>query len=331
MKSLLYIGTLAHESTSFARLCALDEFYETETVEFPDINKGLNRIKERFNLNIFKKQKLVINKIQAYKFDIIWIDKPTFVTLKFLKEIKKYTPGTRIVAHVTDDLNISTHHFKNFIAAAEYFNFIFTCNKENIKEFPHLPMFYNELGFDSKHFNLKQKKVEYNYDIIFVGHYEHAYLKQLSEIANKALPFGFNVRVFGSGWWRANLNLNKYKNLIIKSGWISRNQMISYYLQSKLAVALYSSVNRNKTSARIFELAALGVPFLVKPNEIIRESIYQYLDFNEIYNDKFWKEIVNSYPNIRKKFTTHASQYEKYSWSCRISECIKIMDEQIIA
>ena len=40
MQKLLYIGTMAPESTSYARFCALKEHYEIETVEFSDINKG---------------------------------------------------------------------------------------------------------------------------------------------------------------------------------------------------------------------------------------------------------------------------------------------------
>ena len=128
MQKLLYIGTMAPDSTSYARFCALNEHYEIETVEFSDINKGFNRIKEKLNLNKNKKKNLVIEKVKVHKFDILWFDKPVFVTTRFIKELKKYTGDATLVAHVTDDLSVSSHHFNDFIAAAKQFNFIFTCS-----------------------------------------------------------------------------------------------------------------------------------------------------------------------------------------------------------
>jgi hypothetical protein len=326
MHKLLYIGTLAPDSSSYARFLALDEIYETTTVEFPDINEGFNRVREKLNINKNEKQNLVIEKVKVQKFEIIWFDKPTFVTIKFIKELKTHTANTKLIAHITDDLTVSTHHFNDFIIAAKQFNFIFTCNKENIREFRYLPMFYNELGYDSKFFKLKKEKVVNKNDIVFVGHYEPAYFKQLLEISNQALPYGFNVKVFGSGWWRVKFKINKRSNLIIKSGWISRDQMIYLYQKSKVAVALYSSLNRNNMSGRVFELAAMGIPFLVKPNKVIKKNILKYLTFDEIYNDQFWKEIINSYSHVKHEFIIQANKYERHSWTSRISECIKIID-----
>ena len=317
---------MAPESTSYARFCALKEHYEIETVEFSDINKGFNRIKEKLNLNKNKNKNLVIEKVKVHKFDVIWFDKPVFVTTKFIKELKKYTVDATLVAHLTDDLSVSSHHFNDFLAAAKQFDFIFTCNKENIDEFSHLPIFYNELGFDSSFFRASKKNVTYNDDILFVGHYELAYLEQLKEIANQAALYGFNVKVFGSGWWRAKFKLNKSKNLIVKNGWISRDQMIRLYRHSKLAVALYSSVNRNKTSGRIFELAALGTPFLIKPNDIINDKVFHYVPFDQIYNDQFWVELINNYSTVKRKFILQAGKCETYSWSSRILECIKVIN-----
>ena len=327
MQKLLYVGTLASDSTSYSRFCALEKFYDVVPVQLPDINKGLNRIKQKLNLNKKEVKNLVIEQVKANKFDIIWFDKPIFVTTTFIKEVKRYAVSSILVAHLTDDLNVASHHFNSFIEAAKQFSFIFTCNIENIKEFSDLPIFYNELGFDSCYFKVLKKNVKYNDDIVFVGHYELAYFEQLKEIAKQAAPHGFNVKVFGSGWWRAKFKFNTCKNLIVKSGWISRDEMTRCYQHSKLAVALYSSVNRNKTSARIFELAALGVPFLVKPNKIIEENIIQYFSFDQIYSDKFWEEIKSNYSNIRHEFIVQSSKYERHSWSYRISECIEHFDK----
>lgn len=327
MKKLLYIGTLAKDSTSYARYIALTKIFNVEAVEFQDINLGLNRLKEKFNLNKKIKQKRILDKVQK-DFCIIWFDKPTYVDNEFLRALRMQNTDAKLVAHVTDDLSIKSHHFKDFIECGEYFSFIFTCNRFNIAEYPELPLYYNELGFDEAILKIDVNGSDRSFDIVFVGHYEPYYLKKLNEIALQAATKGLTVNVFGTGWWRALLFPNKPSNLVIKTGWISRYEMIKVYKSCKIAVALYSQINRNEMSGRILELASMGIPFLVKNNKTIEENIQCFYDINSIHENEFWDEICNDYEVVKARFLKFANCYNHSTWSSRVNSAVSILDHK---
>ena len=142
----------------------------------------------------------------------------------------------------------------------------FTCNKFNIdylKKISKSYFFYNEIGYDQNIFypnNLDKK-----YDLFFIGHYESEYEKYILEIIETDIEFFLG----GPGWHSSNvpkskINFNHFNEKIYPK-----------ILNSSLAgLGLYSKLNRNISSGRIFEIPACKTALIVKRNPFI-ESLYK--------------------------------------------------------
>ena len=103
----------------------------------------------------------------------------------------------------------------------------------------------------------------------------------MQAISRAVLGSGIKVQVRGSGWWRS-WGLRKSPALSVKSGWIADDDMRFAYDRSTAAVGLYSKLNRNVTSGRIFELPAIGVPLITYGNEVIESVIGKnYIDLRK--------------------------------------------------
>ena len=99
--------------------------------------------------------------------------------------------------------------------------------------------------------------------------------------------------------WKVPKLLNK--KIKLKYGWINKDQMIKEYRNSVACIGLYS-VNRNLTSGRIFEMAALGLPIISKPNIILDNLLEDsYIKLHKNYEDLNDKLIDVEYLNVIRK------------------------------
>ena len=93
-----------------------------------------------------------------------------------------------------------------------------------------------------------------------------------------------------------------------------------------MCIGLYSTLNRNKTSGRIYELAVLGVPILTEGNEIIASELNgNFIDFKVIQNSDEFINILNdsNYLNLTRLGAYDSIIKSKCSWDDRINDALK--------
>lgn len=132
---------------------------------------------------------------------------------------------TKTVAYFFDDpwrQDFVRHWIKHFdyFTTSDYYS-LMSYHSEGIKNVIHCPFGYNENIY-------KKLNVEKIYDVSFVGGYS-GYREWIIHLLKKN---GINVNVFGRGWGN-------------KGGWISQEQMVMIFNQSKINLNLSNDLSRD--------------------------------------------------------------------------------------
>lgn len=324
----LYVGSLDPEGSSKSRYDALEK--RLKSIEHFSINpthKSFKKIKTKlnkyFSFNLDKELNLVINKTY---YDLIWFDKPVNISLKFVKSMRKKLKKTILISHITDDIETMKNYSKNLPEILKNFDYVFTCNQDNIKEFKDIPLIYSELGYDHNNYAYTHYKNRKTKQIIsFTGHYEDHYAKTIIAISKALSGSKFTLVINGSGWWKKP-KIWLQNNIKVRNGWIQISKLQKIYQESISAIGLYSLENRNKTSGRIFELSAMGVPLLTHGNPLIERYIGKnYIDLNKKNSIKNLEEVLTN-----KEYLVEISEgahkkilENKCSWDDRIEDCLR--------
>lgn len=324
--SILYVGGLHPDGTSHSRYKALCKF--SNDVDVID-NRPSHTLLKRILIKYFpaKLQNIdakIKKKLLEKKYRYIWIDKPIMISAKLLEELRGQQYRITTVAHITDDLNQVKKYNIEIERILSKFDYVFTCSKVNMKEYPAINFIYNELAYDSNVFNCEGEKREVSNEICFVGHYEKYYENQLLNICNAIQGTKYKLRILGTGWWRC-WRLQLKGNVHIVSKWITQKEMVDIYKRSRVGVALYSETNRNATSGRIFEITALGVPILVRSNDIIRKLLSEnYIEMEVVSQCEQFARMLNDekFLETTAKKANTALKLAKCSWEDRVREVL---------
>jgi len=132
---------------------------------------------------------------------------------------------TKTVAYFFDGpwrQDFARHWIKHFdyFTTSDYYS-LMSYHSEGIKNVIHCPFGYNENIY-------KKLNVEKIYDVSFVGGYS-GYREWIIHLLKKN---GINVNVFGRGWGN-------------KGGWISQEQMVTIFNQSKINLNLSNDLSRD--------------------------------------------------------------------------------------
>lgn len=321
-ESLLYIGGVHPEGTSHSRYKALCKFFkDVDIIDNRPSHTLVKRVLTKyFPVKLQNIDEKIRKKLRQKKYRYIWIDKPIMISANLLDELHEKNSDIITLAHITDDVKEVRKYNANIVQVLSKFDYVFTCSKVNIEEYPAVKFIYNELGYDSNAFNCGNGIRESNDEICFVGHYEKYYENELLDISNALRGTNYKLKIYGTGWWRG-WRLRLRSNVRIVSKWIAQKEMIDAYRRSKIGVALYSETNRNATSGRIFEITALGVPILVRSNEIIHDLLKNnYHDLSVILQCEQFHRVLND----AKLLQTTAEQANmalitaKCSWEDRV-------------
>lgn len=326
LENVLYVGSVHRESTSFSRYQALKK--RSSNIDLIN-TKAPQSLLFKMKLKFFKGRGLnfdsQLKKILHKNYSMIWVDKPTFFSEEAIKSIKKIK-NTKLVAHITDDLKTVAVHYPKIIKILKLFDHVFSPNKYNIKEFPNINFAYNELGYDHNLYQFSDNQFNTRPNSIsFVGHYEPEYEKKILKIAKSIAKSDFIISISGSGWWRSyKAVLNK--KIKVSYGWIDIEKLKKIYLNSKVCIGLYSTLNRNKTSGRIYEMPILGVPIITEENDIISAELGgNYIDYKIIRDPDKLINILNDTELLEKmRLNAYDSVIKsKCSWDDRIDDALK--------
>lgn len=325
-KKILYVGPVAQDSSSFSRYKSIKEkVKKVDIISTENTQKIFYKIKNKLR---FKQNKNIINHVVkvSKNYDLLWLDKPSNFNFEILEQIKTNNFKIKLVCHVTDDIDNKNHNWEFFKKSLSLYDYIFTCNKFNISKYSRYNFFYNELGYEESdyYYNPVNIKLTKNNFISFYGHYEEYYKIKIKKIS-KSLQSNIFINMGGQGWWKSP-GLFFDNRIKIQLGWVSKKKMINNYRNSIASIGLYSSMNRNLTSGRIFELAALGVPIIAEGNYFIDKLLED--NYIKLIDDTMYLNEVLKNEDFLNKIRLRANKLileKKCSWSDRVSECFKVI------
>ncbi|MDB2659551.1 hypothetical protein N9Y62_03330 [Luminiphilus sp.] len=325
---ILYGGGIHREGTSKSRYDALAKKFRTiDLLETESSHKLLSKIKTRLLKNRYNSiDSEFKTQVKSVQYDLVWLDKPTRVSSECMKDVTQSNPRTIFVAHITDDIKTMVKYAPKLEDVLSYFDYVFTPNKFNIEEYPNIPLIYNELGYDAALYEFPTDRCKNPKSTVgFVGHYEFEYANTMLMLADKLLGSDFTLVVNGSGWWKCP-KAWMHPKIKISYGWVDLKRLLTIYTQASAAMGLYSIVNRNRTSGRIFEISALGIPIITYGNSTIESAIGKnYIDLNlasnidnlpSILSDKSYLQSlgINAYKHLVGA---------KCTWEDRVNEALE--------
>jgi hypothetical protein len=324
---ILYIGGVHQEGSSYSRYKALTKNYgEVLLLNTSSTHSVYGRIKTKLRKiigNYLDKEILKI--LDLHKPDIIWFDKPTTISYKAMCEVVKRHSDKFFVAHVTDDIRTMITYAPKIVEILCMFDVVFTPNQFNINEYRQINLKYNELGYDPEmYLPVTEKKQKKSTNLSFIGHYETRYEEELIHISELIEKSDFQLKIYGTGWWRSN-QLKKRENVEIRTGWKTLQDLKIIYADSLAGIGLYSTANRNMTSGRVFEIPALKVPLITRDNNIIKHYLGgHYINLNECdTSEKFLLKLRNNtYLRCIADEAEKHMQKTRCTWQDRIDECV---------
>lgn len=335
---ILYVGPLYCGSTCLQRMKALHELgHKVTSVDTQP--KGdqerkqlslYHRIRRRLRgpMDLSNINQRIRQLIKEKSFDVVWIDRGTYIYRETLLHIKKATKSL-LVHHGTDDIRYKSYRFKHYLSTIPIYDIHFTSNTFNISEMYNLgaqKVCFIELGYDRSLF----RRVEVPYDdkerlgsdIFFIGHWEPKTEKLICNLVRHGLP----VTVRGQDWHRARRI--KLLHKVIKSGPIWGGEYVKALCSGKIGLGIVSKWNRNQTSGRIFEIPACKTFLLAERTPAI-QSLYREgieADFFSSTSELVKKAVFYLEHEKRRKELACAG-YKRcvnssYSWKDRVKEMI---------
>ena len=346
---VLYIGKVVYGNTCYSRYRGYVRLgFNVDFINVEDFRKSNSLFirlidnKKRYDLKNLNKK--IIN-FSNNKYDIIHFDTPFYIFEETLQLIKNSTLS-KIVFHYTDDIEVLKHGLllsKNSYLLTDY---IFTCNKFSIEYFKSIGInhaFHNEVGYDDENIvvNKTNKFNKGNIHFGFVGHYEKSYeidldliSTSLQNVKQKNKGFENKLEVHGSGWFRNNFYKKKsYLSSIDISltGSITHAKYWSFLSTADVGVGLFSTMNRNKTTGRTFEIPASNSLLLTRETDTIK-TIFNHNETALFWNNENIESIIRDIIKDKvksKKICKNGHEFirdNKFRWIDRIKEIIEIIN-----
>lgn len=332
LNNVLFVGSTHPETTTRARYDGLKYYTDSiDVIEPTPTHTISSKIKNKFLKNYFNRlDERIIQSVKRKNYDLIWMEKPVYIRPSTLDFLKTIVPNTIFVAHITDDVSTVLKSAPNLLSILEKFKYVFTPNRFNIEEYKRINFIYNELGYNLELYPYQEYKYsERKEQIVFVGHYEKSYFEFIKLVADELKDTSTKLIIRGSGWWKIP-SIFLIPNIDIRSGWISHNEVIKLYRESRMAIGLYSSLNRNLTSGRLLEYANSGIPFLSHGNSVINGMIGDnYYDSNILKNKgRLFSELCNPIKlELLSKKAHETISRNKCTWVNRIYEALSYISK----
>ena len=342
---LLFIGNVVYGNSCYSRYRGfIRNGINVDYINIEDykISNFIRFVPSRMRYYTTRLKKDIFIKLSA-NYDFVLFDQPFYLDDDFFFNLKN-SSNSKIIFHMTDDLEYLDHGLMFDFKVLKKINYIFTCNKHNIKflnENGVKNVYYNELGFDDEYVrlinkNVNSKKISFG----FIGHYEKEYAKSIEAINSSInlCNLEYNnayLQLYGSGWYRKNFfKKKKYINMpdLFNKGYgaISHNKYWTLLNKFDIGIGLFSSMNRNNTAGRTFEIPASNTLLLTKQSDIIN-NIFTNYDTAIFWDEKNINYVIRhilSDISLINKISRNGFELMndgKYRWVDRVDEIIKII------
>ncbi len=214
----------------------------------------------------------------AHRPQVFWVDKGDLVQASTLRAVKKMT-GAVLVNFNTDYLACGAHPWRLHMQGIPEYDFYFTSNvfdvdflkAKGVRNVVVVPLGYYAKVFTRPQLT-KEEEERLGASIGFIGHWEPATEVLILELLDRGLP----VRVRGNSWQHAR---NKRRLAgVVETGLVPQADYEKSIRATKINLGINSTMNRNQTSGRSYEIPAAG-GFLLAPRTA--EHLEMYVEGEE--------------------------------------------------
>lgn len=209
--------------------------------------------------------------------DLLFIYRPILISARTLELIKAKSPSTIIASYNNDNpfgYAYSWSYWAKHLRSVASYDLVYAYRPSNIKQYKTLgakrvqllpPWFIKHRTFPIS-LN-KSDAIKYKSDVVFIAHYEN---DGRLEIIKDLIKAGIDVSLYGPEWNRVILKdslLKKYYPV----KYLSDDEYTKALCGSKIAIALYSSLNNDVYTRKSFEIPATATMMIAKrTNEMLK-------------------------------------------------------------
>ena len=201
--------------------------------------------------------KKIIERINAFNYDIVWIDKGIIVFPETLKEIKKQSPQTKIVSYSPDNMALRHNQSQQYVECIPLYDYIITnksCIIEDMKRLgaKHVTFVNNSFSEDfHKPYELsEEQRNELGGDVGFIGAWEEERCKSILYLVDH----GVKVKVFGDAKW--NKYANYSPNLTIMGRLLKNEDYCKSLHVFRISLCFLRKMNYDTQTTRSVEIPA---------------------------------------------------------------------------
>jgi spore maturation protein CgeB len=206
----------------------------------------------------------LIEVVDEFSPDMVFVYRGTHITAKTLKSIKHRLPNVTLVGYNNDDPFAPGHKYslwRHFLKAVPVYDLILVYRHRNLEDFLRIGAKRVELlrswYFPERNHpvNLSfEDKNRYECDVVFIGHYEADFRKSyLEELVRQ----GFKLKLFGPGYdWDPVLKKSPELKHLVPVQLVWGEDYNKALCGAKLALCFLSKLNRDTYTRRCFEIPA---------------------------------------------------------------------------
>jgi len=320
----------------------LDAFNNRKDLEVEVLHQYTGDIKKTFISKIFDKLRLpldidnlnkrLLNMVDIFKPDIVFIVKGNCIYPTTLNTIKKNT-NIKLLSWSQDDMYAKHNRSLYYTCGLKYYDLVVTQKSYNIDELKSIGA--KNILFQNKSFSKKYhkpcidcSKVKNKSDVLFIGFAEKERVESLNYLAHN----GIKIDIYGSGW-----NKKEFKNLHTNLNIYHRDLLGEDYANaiscSKISLCFLRKMNRDLQTSRSIEIPACGGFMIAERTEehkmLFKEDVEAvYFDSNEelLQKVKYYLENDNERKSIAQA-GYERTRKDDYSYDNRVNEILRKTDE----
>jgi spore maturation protein CgeB len=267
---IFYVGFLPYGSTSVERcqdVAALG--HQVHAHDMMRCAEGANRIelslmgRYQWGPRMDRANKAVLEDAHGRDFDMVWVDKGTWLYPEVLRELRQQS-NRRLAVHYTPDAQLLDNRTRHYVNAIPVYDLHVTTKPfevEPLKKLGARKVMLGLQGYGAKFANATPDiaRAEMKSDTCFIGHSQSSYRKLAAAVADTGLDF----KIWGPKWPRWAKLMPRFRACVQGSG-LWGDDYPAALLSTKVALGFLSKYIPETTTTRTFEIPATGAFMLAE-------------------------------------------------------------------
>jgi spore maturation protein CgeB len=268
--NFLYIGPNNPGSTSGMRSKTLQQILQPDSftlidtsIPFFEVGKIYRSLGFRYKVGpfIWKLNKYIQNYLTEKDFDIIWIDKASFIGPLTTQKIKQ---KTKLLIHFTPDTAFFHNRSSLFEKSMKYYDHFISTKSYDLDKYPTIRTMLVPQGFDPEIHRPYNSFEEKTREVSFIGLYE----PYRGEVIRLLLDSGICVTLAGKKWGK--FRYLHHPNLEYLGEGLFGDEYARIMSSSLFGLGLLSKRFPELHTTRTFEIPACGTALITEENEETR-------------------------------------------------------------